>query len=212
MTAELRTARVGGADAPDETLRQVVAIRLAAELDARSGGELDLLRVLVRADQIELEIKLACAQAVVSARRGQLRHHAERGRVTVRRCLGRDVELRADPRVADAGAPALVDQVILRLAVARDRHEVGIDAARAERAEDLDAIGRAEREHAADVGDVAESFAPIEIHELYAAAPLALGQRLARRDKPDSGVTENGVSAGSAVLRQRGNGEDQAQH
>ena len=208
---KLRAARERAADAPHEAAREVVAIRLAAHLDAGCGRQLDLLRELARADQVELEIRLAGAQAVVRARGRQLRHHAQRRGVAVRVGLRGDVELRADIGIADAGAPALVDQVILRLTVSRHRHQVGVDAAGAERAEDLDAIGRAEREHAADVGDVAESFAAIEIDELDAATPSALRQRVAERHEPDAGVAEDGVPSRSAFLRQRRRATQQAE-
>ena len=208
---ELRPARERAGNAPDEAGCEVVALGLAAHLDAGGRAHFHFLSELTRANQIKLEVELSRAESVVVARRGQLGHHAHPGCITVRRRLRGDVELRADPRVADAGAPALVDQVVLRLAVLRHRHQVRVNAAHSERAENFDAIGGAEREHAANVGDVAESFAAVEIHELCAAAPPALGQGFARRDKPDSGVAENCVAAGPALLCQRRNCTQEAQ-
>ena len=97
------------------------------------------------------------------------------------------------------------------MTVSRHGHEVGVDAAPAEGAEELDAVGRAEREHAADVGDVAEAFAAVEIHELDAAAPFALGQRVSEWHEPNSGVANNCVAGGPAILREHRNGTQQAQ-
>jgi hypothetical protein len=138
------------------------------------------------------------AETVAGGR--QLGHYAQRGGVTIAGAGRQQVELGAQRDVAEAGVPTLADQVILRLAVARDRNEVRVDAARAGRAEQLDAIGHTEAEHAANVGDVAETFTPVEVDQAEASRPLALWQRLAGRHKPEASVAENSATAGLWIL------------
>ena len=210
--AEARPARECAADAPFESRREVVAVRAAAQLDPRRHREIDLLGELARRDQIKLKIRFARPQAVVLARARDLRHHARPDGIAVVGRLRAQVELCAQPQIAEPRAPSLVDQVILRLAIARHRHEIRVDAAIRHGAEQLDPIRRPEREHAADVGDVAESFAAILVDELEPAAPSTLRQRLALRYEPDPGVSVDRVTAGPAVLGVRGKRKHKAQH
>ena len=110
------------------------------------------------------------------------------------------VELRADRGITHAGAPTVVDQIILALAAIRDRPKISVDAAQAEAAKDLNAVGGAKREHGADVGDVGKILAAVERDALRAEGEIALGQRLRERHEPEARVADDGATARPRVL------------
>src|SRR5580765_445664 len=191
------------ADAPPESVRQVEVVRITAEHCAAVAGELDTLIEFLAQNQVEGEVRLPSADALVvilGAR--QLDHptNSQRERMLVV-VLGQQVYFGAQPKVAELIVrPSLSDERVvvddstgLGLPRQEDRADVAIDATDDRpRTEHLRPIGKTERERQRPVADVRETLVVVVVDTVCTPRPLAGREYLTGRHEPEPGISHEG--------------------
>jgi hypothetical protein len=203
------------ADAPPESIRQLEVVRIAAEHEAAEPRELDTLIELFAQDDVEGEVSLACADAlVVVLRGGDFDHAADGQRERMLFVIfSQQVHFAAEPQVAQLVVrPSLADKRVvvddassLGLPRKKDRSHVAIDATNERpRTEHFRAVARAERERQRPVADVSEALVVVVVDTVSTCRPLARRKHLTDRHEPEPGVSHEGRRRRASIARRLG--------
>jgi len=170
---ERPSRRKAGADSPAESVGQTDVVGIAAEDDAAVPGKLDALVDLLTGDGVDAEIQLSGADAFLVVFCGrQLDHGADREGERLLAVFRRDVELAANPEVAQLTVgPALSHERVLVHETAgliltgeEDRTQVTVDATDDRPgAENLGTVSEADTKGDRPIGDVSEALVVIEV-------------------------------------------------
>ncbi len=188
----------GAAAPPERPARQIEAIRLAAPFVARIPGDLDHLRHVLAADEVDREVRLPRAVPFALVARRDLQHAAHPERRRLLPVFGQEIHFPSDIPVAHVVArphpvhPRIpVDEAPEGRVGHEDRPHVAVDPrVDQKRGEHLRPLPEADRHGRRKVADVGVPLLVIRAAPIAAHRPLTVRQHLRGRHKPQPGVAE----------------------